>query len=311
MHRFACVLSRTQMNIHHLELFYFVARYGGISRAVRHMPYGIQQPTVSAQVKLLEEDLGLKLFERKPFKLTTEGQELLEFVRPFFDNLDAVGVRLRKLQHPQLRIGSAEIVLRDHLPAVIQQLKQTHPGLRLGLRSGFQPELEAWLQDGQIDLAIIPLRGRLPKRMQRTKLLRLPLVLLVHKKSRIRSAEEFLARGRIDEPLIGLPTSESVSSHFQRGLKKRGVEWPVTVEASSMALITQYVANGYGAGVNVAVPDIVRHPLVRVLPLAGFEPLEVAAVWQGKPTPLIRTLVDGVKSYVKATWGEDAALADG
>ena len=45
------------MNIHHLELFYYVARYRGISRAVRNTPYGIQQPAVSSQILLLEQDL--------------------------------------------------------------------------------------------------------------------------------------------------------------------------------------------------------------------------------------------------------------
>ena len=38
-----------RMNIHHLELFYYVARHGGISEAVRNMPYGIQQPAISGQ----------------------------------------------------------------------------------------------------------------------------------------------------------------------------------------------------------------------------------------------------------------------
>ena len=46
------------LNIHHLELFYYVARHGGISQAVRHMPYGIQQPTISSQMSLLEGGLG-------------------------------------------------------------------------------------------------------------------------------------------------------------------------------------------------------------------------------------------------------------
>src|SRR5207237_749330 len=43
------------MNIHHLELFYYVARHGGIVPAVRNMPYGIQQPAVSGQIARLEE----------------------------------------------------------------------------------------------------------------------------------------------------------------------------------------------------------------------------------------------------------------
>ena len=42
------------MNIHHLELFYFVAKYEGITAAVRKMPYGIQQPAVSGQILQLE-----------------------------------------------------------------------------------------------------------------------------------------------------------------------------------------------------------------------------------------------------------------
>ena len=37
-------------NLHHLELFYHVARAGGITAAVRSMPYGIQQPAVSGQI---------------------------------------------------------------------------------------------------------------------------------------------------------------------------------------------------------------------------------------------------------------------
>lgn len=297
------------MNIHHLELFYYVARHGGISAAVRHMPYGIQQPAVSEQILLLEEDLGLKLFARQPFKLTEQGQELLAFVRPFFDNLDAVGVRLRRKVAPQLRIGASELVLRDHLPAVIQRVRQDHPDLRLGLRSGFQSELEGWLHNREIDLALIPLRTRPPARIRCLRLLRLPLVMLVHRKSKIASADDLLAGGKPTVPLISLPPTESLSLQFQRGLKQRGVEWPAAIEASSMELITQYVANGDGVGVNIAVPAVVKHPLVRVLPLEGFEPVELVALWHGAPTPLIRAVLTEIQRYIREAWPE-AASAD-
>ena len=61
------------MNIHHLELFYFVAKHGGIAAAVRNIPYGIQQPAVSGQIAKLEESLGTKLFQRRPFTLSPAG----------------------------------------------------------------------------------------------------------------------------------------------------------------------------------------------------------------------------------------------
>ena len=69
------------MNIHHLELFYYVARHGGIGEAVRNIPYGIQQPAVSAQVLQLEADLGVTLFQRRPFQLTPAGAERLQAAR--------------------------------------------------------------------------------------------------------------------------------------------------------------------------------------------------------------------------------------
>ena len=72
------------MNIHHLELFYFVAKYEGITSAVRKMPYGIQQPAVSGQILHLERDLGVKLFNRRPFAPTPqEKSSMISYTRSF------------------------------------------------------------------------------------------------------------------------------------------------------------------------------------------------------------------------------------
>ncbi len=297
------------MNIHHLELFYYVARHGGISRAVRSMPYGIQQPAVSSQILLLEEDLGAKLFERQPFKLTQEGAELFEFIRSFFDNLSPMADRLRQQAAPSLRIGASELVLRDYLPTVVERLKAHEPRLRLALRSGFQAEMEKWLFDREIDLAIVPLESKPPTRLRCLRLLRLPLVLLVNKKSKHRSAAALWAQGAIEEPLICLPATEAPTKYFKRGLAQRQVDWPHAIEASSMDLVTRYVANGYGIGVSLRLAEVIKHPAVRVLPLDGFEPVEMAALWNGEPTPLVRVVLEESQRYVARRW-PDWAVAD-
>jgi DNA-binding transcriptional LysR family regulator len=290
------------LNIHHLELFYYVALNGGISRAARHMPYGIQQPAISGQIILLEQDLGRKLFERQPFKLTPAGEELFAFVQPFFGHLDALETRLRHETVPQLRVGASELVLRDHLPAVIGRLRHKLPKFRLALRSGFQAELEAWLLDRQIDLAFTPLENRPPARIRCRSLVRLPLALVVPKKLKLKSAAELWARGTIEEPLITLPASENMSRLFQKGLKRLGVDWPVAIEASSMDLVTRYVANGYGYGVNIDLPEVTSHPAVRTLPLEGFEPLEMVALWQGETSPLVQGVLDEAVRFVGERW---------
>ena len=288
------------LNIHHLELFYYVARHGGISRAVRQMPYGIQQPAISSQLRQLEDGLGAKLFDRQPFRLTLEGEQLFAYVGPFFEGMGKIEAQLSTKSAPHLRVGGSQLISRDHLPVVIQRVRDQHPKHRFFLRAGVQAQLETWLREGQLDLAFVTaLQPASMAGLRKLALLRMPLVLLVPRKSPIKSAAELWARGSIDEPMISLATSGSV---FQKGLKQLKVEWQPSIEANSLELVTWYVANNYGIGVQVDVPDVVNHPKVRALPLAGFDPVEIVALWQGKPTVLIREVVAEAQTYIRQVW---------
>ena len=100
------------MNIHHLELFYFVAKYEGITSAVRRMPYGIQQPAVSGQILQLEKELGVKLFNRRPFALTPAGDELYDFVYPFLSQVGEVEARLKGEEGSHLRTSDLPNIWR-------------------------------------------------------------------------------------------------------------------------------------------------------------------------------------------------------
>ena len=77
------------VNLHHLELFYYTAKAKGISNAVKIIPYGIRQPAISQQLMKLEEEAGTRLFERKPFALTPAGERLYRFLSRFFDNIES------------------------------------------------------------------------------------------------------------------------------------------------------------------------------------------------------------------------------
>jgi DNA-binding transcriptional LysR family regulator len=126
-------------------------------------------------------------------------------------------------------------------------------------------------------------------------LLELPLVLLVEKNSGIGSVEELWQRDKIDEPLICLPQGETVCRNFQQQLNALGVDWFPGIEVSSLELIETYVANGLGAGVALALPGKKFPPHVRALPLNGFSPVIVGALWRGRKTPLLETFLNEVK----------------
>jgi len=291
------------MNLHHLELFYYVCLHGGISAAVRHIPYGIQQPAVSGQMRQLEEDVGTKLFERSPFRLTPAGQRLFLHLRPFFEDLAALGERLRAEARPELRLGGAELVLRDHVPAVMRRVREHHPSVRLSLRSGYQAQVEEWVRAGEIDVAITSVGKRAPAGLRQLKLVQIPLALLVPRAAPWRSAAEVLARRKIPEPLVAQPAKTSFMIDFQSELKRRRITWPQAVEATSVELVMRYVANGEGFGVvNLAALAILKPREVRALPLEGFPAMTMGVVWRGEASGLVHTVTQELRRYAHTTF---------
>jgi DNA-binding transcriptional LysR family regulator len=287
------------MNVHHLELFYYVARHGGIMAAVRNIPYGIQQPAVSAQVAQLEEFLGVTLFQRRPFALTPPGEKLYDFIRPFFSNLDKMAAEFQGGRARHFRIGASTIVLRDHLPQLLQNVRKKFAGLKISLRDDYQAQLEALLEKDEVDLVITLIERKTPAGFHSLVLMELPLVLLVEKSSRVKSAEELWRRDKIDEALICLPAGETLSKDFQSQLSKLGVEWFPAIEASSTDMIENYVASGLGVGLSVAVPKKALSPKVRALPLPGFPPVLIGALWRRKMTPLLAAFLDEARARAR------------
>ena len=296
------------MNIHHLELFYYVARHGGITEAVRNMPYGIQQPAISGQVIQLEEFLGLTLFHRRPFQLTPAGEELYAFIRPFFENLVPMAEKLRGGISQHLRIAASEIVLRDHLPLILQGLRGRFPKLKVTLREGYHPAVLTWLQQLEVDVSVGLLGSKPPTGISSLPMFRLPLVLLVAKASKLKSAEELWSRDRIEDTLIMAPSNEPISRAFQEGLAKLKVDWFAGIEVSTLELVQTYVQNGYGIGLSVAIPKTKVPPQVRVLPLTGFSPVTFGVLWQGRRAPVVNGLIEEVQASVhRLIEGEDPA----
>jgi DNA-binding transcriptional LysR family regulator len=286
------------VNVHHLELFYYVARHGGISEAVRKIPYGIQQPAVSAQIIQLERTLGAKLFQRRPFELTPAGARLYAFIEPFFGELLKVAAEIQGKAARFIRIGASGPVLRHHLPRALRQVREALPGLTLSLSDGYAPQLIQMVKSDEIDLAITALQDPISG-LESAALISLPLALLVPKTSRLRSADELWARD-LDEPLITLPADDGIARNFQHGLHARGLDWPPGLVVSTLELIETYVAEGFGFGATVVVPGVQLGAGLRHLPLAGFEPLTIGAVWRNGSSPLVPVFVEILEKYAKS-----------
>jgi DNA-binding transcriptional LysR family regulator len=282
------------MNNHHLELFYYVAKHGGIAAAVRKMPFGIQQPAVSGQIATLEEALGAKLFNRRPFSLLPAGAELFEFHQAVFENVEKVAGRIQGASL-QLRIAAPSVVLYDYVPELLQRVRRRFPSFRLQLHEAVGADAERLLLAGDTDLAITIVDGKRRPEIHSRPLLELPLILLVNKKQNLTRARQLWARDKIEETLITFPRGDAVQAHFQHGLEQLGVEWFPGIEVNSTRLIEHYVASGYGIGLTVAAPGFKSPPGVRVIPLPGFSPVIVGVAWAGKLSPIAQQFLAEIK----------------
>jgi DNA-binding transcriptional LysR family regulator len=280
------------MNVHHLELFFYVARHGGVSAAARHMPYGIQQPAISAQILQLEDALGVTLFIRRPFSLTKEGQGLFEFISPFFGGLEDMGRKLRGGGENRLRIAAPEIVQREYMPEQLARMRKRVPGFHFTLTQGRQRDIEELLLALEVDVGLGILTDKPQAGVQTRELVKLQMVLLVSKQSGITRAADVLERDRIDLPLITLGSTEGISRAFQAGLRQHNVDWLPSLEVGSLDLVVRYVAEGFGVGVSLHLPQLKLPTGVKEVPLPQFAPVGFVAMWSGRLSPLSEAFIE-------------------
>ena len=288
----------SQVNVHHLELFYYVAKHRGITAASRKIPYGIQQPAISGQIAQLEKSLGAKLFQRRPFSLTPGGAALFDRIDTFFGSLGELPDQVRGVSPNHLRLAAPGMILRDYLPGLLAKQKRRRSDFRLSLHDANQPVAEELLQQGEIDLSITELEGRPGRSIESRNLVRLPLALVVPKARRIRSIADCFDQGQPSENLISLPPNEVLVRQFRLGLSRLELEWPTTIEVSSLDLVATYVSLGFGLGITVALPQK-RSSTLRLVPLPKFPLLTIAALWRGELSELATSFLAEVETIAR------------
>src|SRR5260370_30096517 len=112
----------------------------------------------------------------------------------------------------------------------------------------------------------------------------------------------------MEEQLICFPPGEPLGKNFQRRLGELGVDWFPSIEASSVDLIETYVASGLGIGVSAAIPKKTLPPQIRALPLAGFPPVTMGALWRGRKTALLETFLEELKLRAQRLAGTDGTM---
>ncbi|MFN8830162.1 MAG: LysR substrate-binding domain-containing protein [Labrys sp. (in: a-proteobacteria)] len=150
----------SNVTLKQLRYFEALARHAHFGRAAEAC--AISQPAMSMQIRELEEELGIDLFNRgsRQVRLTSFGEDFARRARDILRSVDELGDMARAAREQlvgRLRIGIIPTVAPYLLPAIIGDLSRLHAGLDIHVRETVTPKLISELTEGRLDAAIVAL----------------------------------------------------------------------------------------------------------------------------------------------------------
>jgi LysR family transcriptional regulator, low CO2-responsive transcriptional regulator len=262
------------LNLHQLATFQVVAKHSSYVRAAEELHFS--QPAVSAQIRQLEETLGVKLFDQigRKTHLTQAGEELYRYSQKIFTVIEETLETMEALRSPhygRLSVGADTTVGTYVIPDLLGKFHKSYPEVEITLEVVNRAALLDALVNNRVDLAVM---GRVPDEIPVTIEPFKPneLVLIAPPTHRLAGREnvpfEELGREHFLLREVGSGTRAALETIFQ----EEGVPLLVSMQVGNNSAIKQGVAAGLGiALISRAALDmeLETHRLV-ILDVAGF-----------------------------------------
>ena len=149
------------MEIGQLKIFHMAAQELNFTKTAEKLGYA--QSNITKQIHGLEDELGVKLFERlgKKIFLTKEGQVFFEHTDRILLQVAAVKESVNPLKfHSSLQVGAAESICVNSLPHIFQHFSIKHPETPIQLKTESCYNLADMVRNNQVDVALV-IAGRI------------------------------------------------------------------------------------------------------------------------------------------------------
>ncbi|MCA0212242.1 MAG: LysR family transcriptional regulator [Proteobacteria bacterium] len=233
------------MRLTQLRSFYAVARMGSFTKAAEHLH--VSQPTITTQVKFLEERYNVELFHRRgrSVTLTELGEQLMQLAQPIF-SLESDAVSLLddagELRSGHLRVAA---VGPYHVTKMLVNFNQQFPGIKVSVSTGNSQDVLDRLLDYRADVGVL---AQLVKddRFVSMPFSRHPVVIFTpssHRFARRRSIRMAELQG---ERMILREQGSTTRKAFDLALDKARVKPEVVMEIASREVIREAVIQCIG-----------------------------------------------------------------
>jgi LysR family transcriptional regulator, low CO2-responsive transcriptional regulator len=235
------------MTLHQLRIFERVARDLNITGASAALH--LSQPTASLQLKLLQEECGVKFLSRSSHgvELTREGRAFLEAIAPILRQLEIVeagfNANQKARQRKSLLVGGSPSMSVSLLPQMLMAFRKTHPEFRFVLETNDSRKLEHRVLDMRLDIAVVtnpsysPMIVYEPYRRHKVVAFAPPSCPLVGRVVKLVELAE--------SPLVCL----TAGSIYLTELAKLGVQLNPAVQCAAADAVKASVYKGMGVGI--------------------------------------------------------------
>jgi LysR family transcriptional regulator, low CO2-responsive transcriptional regulator len=235
------------VTLRQMRVFAAVARYGSFTRAARELR--LTQPAVSQQIKLLEQEAGLPLFEHigRTIHVTAAGQELLRYATQVTDLLREAGETLaamRGLKRGLLKLGAVSTA-KYFAPSLLSAFAPAYPDVTIRFSVGNREEIIKLLAANEIDLVIM---GRPPRELATVAapFAKHPLVIIASPNHPLATKPRIRVKQLANENFVIREEGSGTRAAMEHVFKAHGAAYRASMQVSSNETIKQAVMAGMG-----------------------------------------------------------------
>lgn len=282
----------SMMELRHLRYFRAIGREEHFGRAA--LTLRVAQPALTRQIRDLEAELGVELFERLPrgVRLSGAGRAFLEEVEEILKQVDRAVDRARRMGSGHLgtiRVGLSEIIAAyDYISYALFHFRENEPSVLLDLRSmGSVPQLAA-IKEGTLDVGLV-YDAHIDER-DRDALERAPIgvgetMLAVHRSHAFAERESVSMAEIAAEPVLG-PTRATAPGYYDRLMAaciRSGNAPQFVQECTTHSILFSLIAVGMGVGLVTTAGPRSPGPDIRLVPISDLDlEFQVMLVWRAR-----------------------------
>jgi LysR family transcriptional regulator, hca operon transcriptional activator len=292
------------MDLRHLRYFIAVAEIGSLTEAAKHRLY-ISQPSLSRQIRDLEDEVGVELLSRSVHgvELTAAGQAFLDHARVALMHVDAAVETARRAAQPPSKtfaIGFQTGHEMNWLPQAMRVLHDELKNIHVTVSSDYSPDLAEAITRGRLDLAF--LRVEPGYDLEYRVVDHEPLIVLMPSDHRLTARDAIRPQDFVGETFIGGANKAAVLQAVTEDyLRRSGLDIKVDHGVDNMAMAMSLVASTRGLALMPAYATNLLPESVVTRPLQGEAPtIEIAVGYSRTNTsPILKLFLSRLDGLVR------------